>query len=344
MLAALSVAEARSTLLYVGTYGAGIYATAFDERFGRFSEPRLAAECRDPSFLALSPDRRRLVAALESSGRVAAFAVEGDRLVARGSQPSGGSAPCHVAFDGEGNVLVANYGDGVVASLPIAPDGTLSPAAATAPNSGSGPDAKRQSGPHAHFVASLAGFVYSCDLGTDEVRIFGNGLRARPSARVPAGAGARHLAFAGPYAFAANEMGISVTAFRRNAVTGELTTIATTPLLRGGEAPAGASAAEIATSPDHGFVYASVRKADTISAFRIGTDGRLAFAGQFPSGVREVRSFAISPDGRWIVAAGQESGDLVALPLDRETGAVGSVFGRVAIRGAKPVCVVFAAL
>ncbi len=337
---------------FLGTYGPGVYAATLDRRTGAISAPTLAAEAKDPSFVALSPDGRRLYAALESSGRVAAFAVAGLRLRPLNARPSGGSGPCHVSVAPDGRTaLAANYGDGVISAFALGADGALG-APRTAPGLGSGA--------HGHFVAALGPFAYACDLGTDEVRIFRlgargagagesgvGGLTPQPSARVPAGAGARHLAFGrgGRFVYVLNEMAITVTAFARDGRSGGLTSLGTVPALPPGADRAGASGAEIAVHPNGRFVYASIRGgragADRLTSYAVGRDGGLEPIETVEAGVRTPRSFAIDPSGRWLVAAGQGSGELASFRIDARTGRL-TPAGRAALAGAKPVCVAFA--
>ncbi len=126
-----------------------------------------------------------------------------------GPVATGGSYPCHVAVSGD--VLVANYGDGVLTVVPTADDGGVAAAPDAGPrrqrHAGTGPVTDRQEGPHAHFVAPLAhlgaaddgsGAVLVVDLGTDELRRHDpaapDGSTAQVVATFPPGTGPRHLA------------------------------------------------------------------------------------------------------------------------------------------------------
>src|SRR5207302_1942770 len=152
-----------SMLLYIGTYtggkSKGIYVSRFDAVAGKLTAPELAAETKSPSFLAVHPKRRFLYAVGEMSsiggkheGAVSAFALEpkSGKLTLLNQQASGGAGPCHLVTDATGKcVLVANYGNGSVAALPIQADGRLGEASATIQHHGSSVNAQRQSGPHA---------------------------------------------------------------------------------------------------------------------------------------------------------------------------------------------------
>jgi 6-phosphogluconolactonase len=152
--------------VYVGTNtesgSRGIYRFELDPASGAWTDPVLAGESENPSFLALHPNGKVLYAVNElgtfvgaASGAVSAFAIDGATgiLTGLGQQASGGADPCHVSVDRGGrNVLVANYTGGSVAVLPIGSDGRLQPASAVRRQLGTGPDKARQEAAHAHAV------------------------------------------------------------------------------------------------------------------------------------------------------------------------------------------------
>ena len=78
---------AAGTLVFIGTYSSpaskGIYVSRLDPSTGALSTPTLAAEIRNPSFLAASPDGRFLYAVSEvdavggtPGGAVAGYAID----------------------------------------------------------------------------------------------------------------------------------------------------------------------------------------------------------------------------------------------------------------------------
>src|SRR5262249_62373030 len=129
-----------------------------------------------------------------------------------------GAGPCHVVCDKFGkHVLVANYGGGSVAVLPIGPDGKLGEASCFVPHTGSGADKSRQEGPHAHSINLDAGnrFAVVADLGLDKVLVYKyDPAKGTLTANDPPGfvgepgAGPRHFAFHpnGHNAYVINEM------------------------------------------------------------------------------------------------------------------------------------------
>jgi len=144
-------------------------------------------------------------------------------LGALNQEASGGTAPCYVSIDSAGrNALVANYGSGSVAALPIGLDGRLARASSVIQHHGTSVDPQRQEGPHAHcIILDGAGRrAYAADLGLDKVLIYRFNREAGkldpnepPFASVAPGSGPRHLAFTpdGRYLYVISEMKSTVT-------------------------------------------------------------------------------------------------------------------------------------
>ncbi|QSB06839.1 lactonase family protein [Natronoglycomyces albus] len=160
----------------------------------------------NPSWVALGSSDVVYTVSEVDDGTVSAWRFAGDSWVPVGqSQSSGGSAPCHavVYTSGSGRrwLVVANYGSGEVAALPIAADESLGPASSIVRWDGSGPNQERQLAPHAHqVVVDPSGrWLWVCDLGSDSVKTLeldaeSGQLQVRGSAAFPAGSGPRHLA------------------------------------------------------------------------------------------------------------------------------------------------------
>lgn len=359
LLASTVVSTADEIPFYIGTYTSaegsqGIYRAILTTTTGTISKPTLAAKANSPNFLALHPNGDFLYS-VESPGKVSAFAIQPDGTLERlNSQPSHGAGPCHVSVDPAGkNLLVANYGGGSLACLPIQKDGSLSAATTVYENTGSGPNPKRQTKPHLHSIYpdSTNRFVYACDLGTDEVLIFqfkpesGKLTLADPrSSKVPPGGGPRHLALHpnGQFAFVNNELTSSVTAFKRDPSTGALTPMQTISTLPGGKPVPGNSTAEIFLHPKGKWLYVSNRGHDSIATYNVGEDGKLSVIEIQPAGVAVPRGFGIDPSGRWLVVAGQKSNNLTALAIDPKSGKLSPGPNKVEV--GRPVCVVFTEL
>jgi 6-phosphogluconolactonase len=333
--------------LYVGTYtqpnkSKGIYRLDFDPATGQLSEPQLAGEATNPSFLAIAPDHRHLYAVGEvgdfggqkKTGGVSAFALEpktGD-LKLLNQQPSKGADPCHIITDKAGkHVLVANYTGGSVAVLPIDHDGKLGAATAFQQHAGKSVDKSRQGEPHAHSINLDAAnrFAFAADLGLDKVMIYQydtdkGTLTANdpPSASVPPGSGPRHFAFhpSGHYAYVINEMGNTITAFQYDAHKGALTelqNISTLPKDFKGQS----WTADVHVHPSGKFVYGSNRGHNSIAVFTVDEKtGKLTAAGYQDSGIKTPRNFALDPAGKYLLVANQDGDSIVVFSIDQKTG------------------------
>ncbi|GBL42716.1 6-phosphogluconolactonase [Verrucomicrobiota bacterium] len=342
---------------YVGTSGAtsqGILRATIDAESGKLSTPVVIADAKGPSYLALSADGRTLYATAEvAGGGVAAYRLTpaGPATLLNGEDTKGKGAT-HVSVDQTGKFLfAANYGSGSVACLPIKADGSLAAATSFLQHEGGGPNKGRQAGPHAHGIYPDAAnrFVYVPDLGTDDVFIYQfdatKGLlapTAAKSGRVTPGSGPRHLAFhpQGGFAYVCNEMAMTVSVFTVDASTGAMKEIQVLPTLPTGADAKGASTAEIFCLPNARALYVSNRGHNSLAAFAIGTDGKLTSLGHTLDVPAVPRGFGLSPDGRWLVCAGQKSGTLNAYRVDLATGKLTDT--KQSVPAGAACCIVFA--
>lgn len=364
-LMALDDDEATTARAYIGTYtrgeSQGIYRFDLDLATGKPTEPQLAAEAVNPSFLAIHPSRKSLYAVgevgnfegQENAGGVTAYQIDqktGD-LTKLNSQVSGGRGPCHVSVDATGKVvLVANYGGGSVASMKINEDGSLEPASSVIEHEGSSVHPRRQTAPHAHSVNvdPTNRFAVVADLGLDQVLVYRLATATGqlvphdpPFVRTPEGGGPRHLAFHpnGKYAYVNNELTMSVTGFRYDAELGQFEILSTHDTLPEDADGANNSTAEVLVHPAGKFLYVSNRGHDSIAMFHIKKDGTLRPEGHVSTQGETPRNFGIDPTGRFLLAANQNSGTVVVFRIDLHTGALTATGDVVEIPN--PVCVRF---
>ena len=350
-------------VMYVGTYtketSAGIYAFRFDPSSGRSEPLGLAAEMREPSFLALHPNGDYLYAVSETddfdsagSGSVVSFAIDSAsaRLTKLNEVSSRGGWPCHLNVDSNGRMLiVANYKGGSIASFPINDDGTLGEAASFFQHVGSSVHS-RQEQAHAHSADFSADdrFAVFSDLGTDQINVYRTDTaKAMLTPHDPAhvdvapGSGPRHFALhpSARFAYGINELASTVTAYAFDAEAGVLDAVQTASTLPEGFQGENYTA-EIQVHPSGQFVYATNRGHDSIAVFAVDrASGQLESRGQVPSGGNWPRSFAIAPNGVYLLAANQNSDNIVVFRIDQETGALEATGLEIVIDA--PVCIVF---
>jgi 6-phosphogluconolactonase len=354
-------------LVYIGTYtgpqSRGIYQSRLNLATGTLSQPLLAAETQNPSFLAMHPARDVLYAVNETDkfeggagGSVTAFAIDRQTgaLAKLNAQSSRGAGPAHLMVDPEGrNVLVANYGGGSAAVLPIGADGRLESASAVVQHAGSSVNPDRQKQPHAHSInLDRDGHrAFVADLGIDKVMIYRydatkGTLTANdpPFAAVEPGAGPRHFAFhpSGRFAYVINELQLTITAFSYDQATGGLAaqqTITTLPPRQASRA--GYSTAEVQVHPSGRFLYGSNRGHDSITVYSIDqTTGRLTYVQNESTKGSMPRGFGIDRTGAYLLAANQRSGTIVVFRIDNTTGRLTATGGTLEV--GTPVCVTFA--
>ena len=359
--AACSMVSAKSVPVYVGTYtggdnsSKGIYRSTLDLATGRLSDPVLAAEAGNPSFLEIHPKGTFLYAVSESgeAGSVSAYEIQADSgdLTLLNQRPSGGAGPCHVSIDQAGrNLLVANYGSGSAAVIPIGPDGKLAEPTGFAQHEGSSVNPRRQKGPHAHSinVSPDDRFAFVADLGLDKIMIYrldierGTIVANRPPfAKVKPGAGPRHFAFHpnGRYAYVINELDGTMTAFAYSPASGALREIQTITTLPTGFDGSN-SCAEVRVHPSGAFLYGSNRGHDSIVVYRIdAAQGTLTFVEHEDKGIKTPRNFNIDPTGAFCLVANQGADSVVVFRIDRQTGALAPTEHRITV--ARPVCIRF---
>ena len=355
-------AAPKELLVYIGTYTRteeqGIHWLKLDLGSGELTAVGKLAGQKNPSFLAIHPNKKFLYAVNEignyngeKAGGVSAYAIDSESgaLTFLNQQSSKGGAPCHLSVDATGrNVLVANYTSGSVASLPIARNGRLRKANAFVQHTGSSVLVPRQSAPHGHSINVSPGnkFAVAADLGLDKVLVYRfdakkGALTPAGFAKVAPGAGPRHFAFHpnGKYGYVINEITLTVTAFGWDEGQGrlnELQTITTLPEKRA----KGMSTAEVQVHPSGKFLYGSNRGHNTIAVFAIDpmTGELKAVQHQSTLGMTP-RNFGLDPTGQFLIVANQSSGDIFTFRINQATGKLTPTGHKIEIP--MPVCVKF---
>jgi len=355
-------AAPKQLLVYIGTYTKteeqGIHWLKLEMATGKLTAMGKLAGQKNPSFLAIHPNKKFLYAVNEignykgeKAGGVSAYSIDPKTgaLTFLNQQSSKGGAPCHLVVDATGrNVLVANYTGGSVASLPISRKGRLRKASSFIQHKGSSVLKPRQAAPHGHSINVSPGnkFAVAADLGLDKVLVYGfnaKGGKLTPVGftKVAPGAGPRHFAFHpnGKFAYVINEITLTVTAFGWDEAKGklsELQTITTLPVERG----KGMSTAEVQVHPSGKFLYGSNRGHNTIAVFSIdGKTGKLKAIQHQSTLGKTPRNFGIDPTGKFLIAANQSSGDVFTFHINQDTGELKPASHSVKVP--MPVCVKF---
>lgn len=333
--------ERQSIPLLVGTYTSahadgsvsaseGLYRLAFDGSVGS-GESHLVTTIENPSFAAVDSRANRVYVVSETQvGQIAAYQVSDDagewRLL--NTVSSMGAYPCYLSLSPDGRQLaVANYGTGNIVVYNIDREsGELTGQPQVLQHAGSGPNASRQEGPHAHWVEwSRDGrFVYAIDLGIDQVMAYavgaesgelGTGFTAIATAP---GSGPRHMVFhpTKALAYILTELDNTVMVTQVQA-DGRLVAMQTIDTLPEG-VDQHSQAAHIAINEQGTRLYTSNRGHNSIAVFDVAEDGYLQRTQMVGTEGDWPRHFALLPDNQTLVVANQNSHNLVAFRVDEQ--------------------------
>ncbi len=360
-LISCSQKKSEECYLLVGTYTSGksegVYVYNFNSTTGDFKQVSVAKNISNPSYLAVSPDEKYVYAVNEDAdkakggGAVTAFSFnkQDGTLKELNSQPSGGDHPCYVATDKNGKwVTVGNYTSGTVSVFPINKDGSLNAIAANIKHEGSGVNSERQEGPHVHSTVFSKdnNYLFVPDLGLDKIMIYAFNNKSGqlipagiPYVEVEPGAGPRHFEFSpnNKYAYLMEEMTGSISAYRYKG-KGQLDLIQNISALPP-DFIGTVGSADIHVSPDGKFLYASNRgESNTIAIFAINQQsGELVPVGHQSTLGKTPRNFNFDPSGNFLLAANQNSDNIVIFKRDKETGLLTDTGKKIEV--GNPVCI-----
>jgi 6-phosphogluconolactonase len=333
-------AQTSSTYLFVGTYtdgipANGIYVYKMNTKTGELKQVSTGENITNPSFLTVSPNGQYLYACTDTKmvvpGSVSAFEIDSvtGRINFINKQSSAGANPVYLTVDQSNRFIVtANYTEGNVAVFNANVNGSIRPCLQSIRFSDSSINKTRQEKSHVHSAIFSPGYdyVYLPDLGADKIRAFKfdpnnqEPLIAADSLTVHTvpGSGPRHMVFHPhkKFAYCIEEMSGTVSTYTYN--NGKLSPVQR--IMSNAKNAAEYSSADIHTSPDGLFLYASNRVENTISIFSIGSAGVLKLVGH-QSALGEVpRNFTIDPTGNFLLVANQGSNNIVVFKRNIKTG------------------------
>jgi 6-phosphogluconolactonase len=287
-----------------------------------------------------------------------------------GTQPSMGVWPAYISIDKTGSrVAVANHGnydpsvrvvkkngvpeiekvwdDGTVALLPVRPDGTLDrPSDVAVLERTQSVDKVTQRSAHAHSVNwdPSQRMVVVCDKGCDRVYTYrvADGSHTLAEGKVlktATGIAPRHSSFHPqlPYVFVVNERQSSLSCYRSDANTADISLVQTIPTIPA-DYTMNNSPADVHVHPNGKFVYSSNRGHNSIAIFGIDSStGRMTLGDIVSTQGSTPRGFRFDPSGRYVFAANQGSGSIVTFAVDPDRGTLTPTGTKVDVP--RPVCV-----
>lgn len=289
--------------------GGSLYAYRIDRETGEVAElNHVPSFCPNPSYVALDPERKFLVASMHSSmGNVSK--VRKDAF---------GKYYIDVEFSDSGVILYALNEDGSIGDLL---DINI--------HTGDGPS-PRQLQPHAHcaVLAPRGDLFITCDKGNDGVYMYRidkekgklSVVSGGAHAKQP-GAAPRFAAFhpSSPFVYHNNEMEMVIDSYRYDD-RGRLEHLASTPVLpeefkypEGGRK----SQQDLQMDPTGTYLYAMLHGTyEGISVFEIDKEtGGLRFLQFAPVKGEWARAFAFSPNHKFLVTACLNSGNIESFAI-----------------------------
>ncbi len=311
--------------LYIAscTQEGGIFRYSFDHEGNMIFQDKVS--CRMPMYMKIYHEKMYVLlrAPFENnkSGLVT-FDIDKSGVLLSSQKPLStlGEVACHLSISEKG-IYIANYVSSNVTKMP----------SLSVLHEGKGVDSVRQTVPHPHYVSVTPDdkYICVCDLGLDAVITYDWDLNEISRTYVPKGHGARHLVFSddGKYAFTANEIKSSVTAFEYD--DGRFECVDTILGIKNENF----SSTSAAIRYNRGYVYVSNRGNNTIS--KIAFDGKrlelmeeYSVYGNFP------RDFIICDD--YIICANELSNTVSVL---HEKDNKASLINEISID--RPLCVSF---
>jgi 6-phosphogluconolactonase len=268
-------------------------------------------------------DGSRLYATVRNTSSVRAYSIDaatGDLSDLGAVTVDGGAV--YLAVNSARKWLLSGYfSDDVAAVYGLSANGGL--------ESGSVSDIATPDEPHAIVLSPDERFAFVPSRATSRIYQYTfsattGALAANTPAYVsaPEGAGCRHFAFHpnGALAFGMNEYADSVTTYTYDAEAGTLAAEETVSSLPGDANGGANTGADIHVHPSGDFVYASNRGHDSIAVFSVNTGApSITRLENEPTEARP-RAFALDPDGRFLYAAGQDSGKVAAYAISAADG------------------------
>ncbi|MDX2051697.1 MAG: beta-propeller fold lactonase family protein [Polyangiaceae bacterium] len=282
------------------------------------------------TYLAIAPNQRTLYLADEATHHLYCFRIAPNsgtltplcRVDCHGN-------PVYLTVDAPGKTLLTTfYNQGQTQAFALNEDGSIG-AATDLEASG------RRS--HAVVLDRDSHFAYVPALEDDWIAQYrfdseNHQLTPNPDAQNfanigPKGAGPRHFQFdpQNRFGYLVNELALSVSTYELDPKTGLLRAAhpPTSTLESSAEKPQDAAAADIHVHPNGRFLYTSNRMGEksSISLFSLAPEtGKPTLVAEESTRGSTPRNFKVSPDGRHLLVANQDSKNLVAFALDSSSG------------------------
>jgi 6-phosphogluconolactonase len=332
---------------YAPVPGKGIYAMTLDQD-GKLTLDE-TYDALNPAVLIPHSNGRSLYAILETiqdEGEVLRYEISPQgRLTYRDRFRASGRSTCYLALSpARDAAIVINYWDAIIDVCEVDADGRLGAVIQSFKQyyrpEGSWRQVKnredhwgnRQVGPHAHCAHFWQDWVFIPDLGENAVFQYrwdaqSHQLKRELHIDFEAGSGPRHMAMHPglDICYVSNELFNTVCVAKLDASEPDRVKPRLIPLQYESTIDNRDNVSyvsEIKLSPDARFLYVSNRGDDSLAIFRVLEDGRLERSDLVPTGGKFPRHFGITPCGKAVVVANQDSGHIRVFERNIATGAL----------------------
>lgn len=287
---------------------------------GSLGQPKTIKTKGLPSCMAVSQNHRRLYVAMKKSKSITTYKIEkGASLTPLGETMVGEDAS-YLTIHPSGRYLLSSYYQaGKAAVHQINADGSLS----EQPLQMIETDERA----HAITLAPSGQFAFVPHTRPNSIHQFRfDPKKGTLSPNSPSklqreeNSGPRHLAIHpnNQHAYGSDEQGRAVTTYRLDQKKGLLETIETIPTHPPAPYEGKHSTSDIHVHPSGKFVYLANRGYNVIAPFHIDPESKKLSALTRVPTEEVTRSFNISPDGKFLIAAGQRSGNIATFRIGND--------------------------
>lgn len=334
---------------YAPTSGDGVYRISITKQ-GEFRDIG-STPVLNPAVLIPHPDKKSLYAIVETiqnTGTVVQYNLEADHdLTEAGRFCASGKSTCYLALSPQRDAaIVINYWDAIIDLVEVDADGKLGNLIQSFKQlyrkDGEWRQVEyredhwenRQVGPHAHCAHFWHDWVFIPDLGENAVFQYRYNasekkLETDTHIKFEAGSGPRHMAMhpEKDICYVSNELFNTVCVARLDASEPEKSKERLIPIQYEStleQRDQVSYVSEIKLSADARFLYVSNRGDNSLAIFKVLDDAALERIAVVPTGGKFPRHFAITPCGKAVIVANQDSSNLTLFSRDPDSGLIES--------------------
>lgn len=317
--------------VFISCYGSEeedlIHWFNFNTNNGELNKVGATSGIRNSSFVTLNDSLTRLYAVSEvGKGEVVSYEIDlsNTSLTEINRQSVHGNGPCYSEVKDGRFLLTTNYGQGNVIVHPLTEAGAIEGASDIQDYTEAAASLGVDSHPHAiRNIPSTNRYIVT-DLGMNRLIVYEfNEAQAKlvfvEEILTGHQTGPRHVAFHPtlPRMYVINELDSSILTYLYNEDGGSLKQIQKVKTIPDGFTETN-YCADIHVAPSGLFLYASNRGHNSIASFVVSADGKLQALDHISSGGEWPRSFAIVPDGKFLLVANERTNQVNVMAIHED--------------------------